>query len=178
MKTRFIEGSAEALQLLEQVREEWFPVLEGAKIKVLFDTRMRKSGGKLVMGRMMKSNDLIRRLTDNISEEGCDYILFLDEVTFENIPQEDRIRLVRHELRHCKVVGTPEKPKYKLVPHDIEDFVEVRLNGDDVDWAKKAAEMTSLIYQQREEAEKESKEDPTPNETPRRRFFGTRTPAR
>lgn len=174
MGTRFIDASDEAVAVLNEVRERWFPILEGAEIKVLFDTKIRKHGGKIVLGRIMKSNDLIRRLTDNITDEGCDYILFLDEVAFENISPEDRIRLVRHELRHCKVVGTPEKPKYKTIPHDIEDFVvEVRLNGDDVDWAKNAAEVTSLIYEQREEEAKDKKE-PTPNQVPARRFFGQR----
>jgi hypothetical protein len=137
---------------MESVRKQHFPYLDSATIKVLFDTKKRKKGGKIVLGRMLKANDLIRRLTDDLAEEGCDYIMFLDQVVFENIPDKDKVRLVRHELRHCLVVGTEEKPKYKLVPHDIEDFeVEIKLNADNVGWASKAAQVAIDIYKQREE---------------------------
>lgn len=159
MASRFVEGSKEAEEVLERVKKEWFPVLEPATIKVLFDTKLRKRGGKIVLGRILKANDLIRRLTDNLAEEGCDYILFLDEVAFTNISPEDKVRLVRHELRHGKVLGSIEKPKYRILPHDIEDFViEIELNKDNVDWASKAAQLVSDIYDQFEDQKKEQEE--------------------
>ena len=157
MNIRYIEASEKAKETLEAVRKTYFPLLENAVIKILFDTKRRVKGNRMVLGSIRKANDLIRRLTDTLAEEGCDYILFLDQIVFENISDKDKIRLVRHELRHCKVVGTPEKPKYKLIPHDIEDFViEIELNKDDIDWAKKASETASLIYEQLEESKKEN----------------------
>jgi hypothetical protein len=149
---RFIDGSEEANELTKEVREQYFPNLEKAFIKVLFDTKMRKKGNKLVLGRMLKCNDLIRKLTDTQVEDGCDYIMFLDQVVFENISREDKIRLIRHELRHCKAYDTVkegERPKYKLVPHDIEDFViEIELNKDNVGWASNAVQLATDIYDQ------------------------------
>lgn len=162
MSHRFVEASEEAITKTQEVRDELFPLLESATIKVLFDTRMRKRGNKIVLGRMLRANDLIRKLTDDLAEEGCDYIMFLDEVAFTNIPPADQVRLIRHELRHCKVMGTPEKPRYKVIPHDIEDFeVEISLNSDNVGWARNAAQLTSDIYEQMSE----TKKDETSNET-------------
>ena len=159
MSHRFIEATEEAVTKTKDAITEWFPQLEPAIIKVLFDTKMRKRGSKIVLGRIVKANDLIRKLTDDLAEEGCDYIMFLDQVAFENIPVKDKVRLIRHELRHCKVTGTVEKPKYNLIPHDIEDFViEIELNKDDVGWASNAAQLTADIYDQMTEDTKEKAE--------------------
>jgi hypothetical protein len=169
MSIRFIEATEEAYELTKKVRNEFFPLLEKAVIKVLFDTKIRKSNNKIVLGSIRRADDLIRRLTDDLSEEGCDYIMFLDQVAFENIPDIDKTRLIRHELRHCKVTGTVEKPKYNLIPHDIEDFlIEVELNKDDVGWCKNAVQLVSDIYEQLEESrkEKEAAEKETPKKQP------------
>jgi hypothetical protein len=184
MSTRFIEASKEACEMTVKVQQEWFPQLEKAVIKCLFDTKMRKRGNKVVLGRILKANDLIRRLTDTMAEEGCDYILFLDEVAFTNIPDADKVRLVRHELRHCKVTGTIEKPKYKIIPHDIEDFViEIELNKDKINWATDAARLVTDIYEQieetknEEEQKKETQEPPAQQQAvaPKSRFGSPRT---
>lgn len=149
---RFVEGSEEAYEIMQNVRNEHFPYLDQACIKILFDSKMRRKGNKLVLGRIVKANDLIRKLTENLSTDGCDYIMFLDFIAFENIGEKDQTRLIRHELRHCYVGGTPEKPKYKLVPHDIEDFVaEIKLNQDDVKWADRVARLVEEIYSQVED---------------------------
>lgn len=164
---RFIAGSEEAKEILQEVRQKWFPLLEQAIIKILFDTKKRTSGGKIVLGRILKANDLIRRLTDNLAEEGCDYILFLDEVAFVNIPAEDKIRLVRHELRHCKVIETKKGITYKIIPHDLEDFtIEVKLNEDKIDWAKNAVQLTADIYDQIEDARKDEENMDEKKKTP------------
>jgi hypothetical protein len=177
MSSRFVEATPEAGEVLESVRETWFnPVLGNATIKILFDTKLRKHEGKIVLGRILKANDLIRRLTDNLADEGCDYILFLDKVAFTNIPPEDKVRLVRHELRHCKVTGTIEKPKYSVIPHDIEDFeIEIKLNEENIGWARNAAQLVSDIYEQfaeqKKEREKEAEKKPLPEELPKKRAF-------
>jgi len=173
MSHRYVEASEEAIEKTKQTIKQWFPALELATIKVLFDTKRRTKGNKMVLGKIMKATDLIRRLTDNLTEEGCDYIMFLDRVVFENISEEDKIRLVRHELRHCKVTGTQEKPKFKLIPHDIEDFeIEIELNKDNVGWARNAAQVASDIYEQmsddkKDQPAKEKKEAPVVGPEPR-----------
>jgi len=156
---RFIEANEEATNIMDSIIDEHFPELKDATIKILFDTKKRTYGDKIVLGRMSSTNDLVRRLTDDLSEEGCDYVMYLDQIAFENIPEKDKIRLIRHELRHCRVTVGSESIKYGIIPHDIEDFAqEVKLNSDDVDWAKRAVALASDIYAQMEEDAKEKKQ--------------------
>jgi hypothetical protein len=148
---RFIAGSAQAYELMEGLIQQHFPDLKKAKILVLFDRKKRVHGNKLVLARMMRSNDLIRRLTDQIEPEGYDYVMFLDKVIFDTASEIDKTRLIRHELRHAFVEYRAKNP-YKLIPHDIEDFeAEIALNKDDVGWAKRAASLAMQIYDEDEE---------------------------
>ncbi len=161
MDSRFIHADQETLDLVSEVKAQYFPNLveTGAKILVLLDTKMRRKGDRVVLGRMQKANDLVRRLTDHIDDEGCDFILYLDAIAINNIPREDKIRLIRHELRHCHVAGTEIKPVFQVKPHDIEDFiVEIELNKDKVGWARDAAEMIEIIYAQMADALKQEQE--------------------
>ena len=156
---RFIEANEEATNIMNGVIEEHFPELKDATIKILFDTKKRTYGDKIVLGRISSANDLVRRLTDDEAEDGCDYVMFLDQVAFEAIPESDKIRLIRHELRHCRVSVGSESIKYGVIPHDIEDFAqEVKLNVDDVDWAKRVVTLATDIYAQMEEQAKEQKQ--------------------
>lgn len=151
---RFEDVSGEVIDLLSEVRAEYFPELRNVDIKVLFDLKKRVSGGKVVLGRCQKSNDLIKHLTSDEAEEGVPYIIYLDKCAWENIERVDRIRLMRHELRHIFVDIDSERNPYKLIPHDIEDFAEeVELNQDDVRWASRVAGLAETIYDQRRDAE-------------------------
>ena len=166
MEHRYVEASEEAIQKTEETKKQYFPQLENAIIKILFDTKMRKKGDKIILGSIMVATPLIRRLTDTLAEEGCDYIMFLDQVVFENIPDDDKIRLIRHELRHCKVIVKESgEIIYGVIPHDIEDFViEIELNKDKVNWANNAGALAKEIYDQMKERSKEEKE--TKNQKP------------
>jgi len=156
---RFEEANEEANNIMNNIINEHFPELSDATIKILFDTKKRTYGDKIVLGRISGANDLVRRLTDDEAEDGCDYVMFLDKVAFEAIPETDKIRLIRHELRHCRVSVGSESIKYSVIPHDIEDFAqEVKLNSDDVDWAKRVVTLASDIYAQMEEQEKEKRQ--------------------
>ena len=159
MKTiRYETVSKSVLTTVKTVKHRDFPELEKAKIQVFFDTRMCKKGGKLCLGRIMRSNDLIRKLTDNIVPAGCDYILFMDKIAYNLMSEKDRERLIRHELRHIKYSpGT--KKVWGLVAHDIEDFeVEIELNKDDVGWAKKVVKKTIKAYREKKKEEKHERE--------------------
>jgi hypothetical protein len=159
MDSRFEHATQDAYDMMEKIREKSFEELANAKIMILFDTKIRLKGSKVVLGRMMKANDLIRRLTENFSPEGCDYVLFIDKIAWLNMKEKEKIRLVRHELRHCKYNPFAKNP-WQIEPHDIEDFeVEVELNKDDIGWAKRVAELVFYIYgQEKEKAEKPAKE--------------------
>ncbi len=156
-ETRYNDATEVEYAVLTEVRNQWFSHLMEARIRILFDLRKKTGGGKIVLARIYKTNDLIKHLTLTEQEaEGTDYIVFLDKVCWDAIPQPDRIRLMRHELRH--VIVTEKKNPFALVGHDIEDFVsEVQLNQDDVGWRQRVGDLTLTIYQQREEEEKEAK---------------------
>jgi len=153
---RFEQATDEAKGLLKEVQAEHFPELLNANILLLFDLKKRVSGGKTVLGRIQKTNDLLRHLTieEAHDDDGFDYLIYIDKVCYENITKEDRIRLIRHELRHILYDANDERNPYKIIPHDIEDFVEeININVDDPGWASRVAELTLTIYEQMRDQE-------------------------
>ncbi len=159
MNNRYVDVTDDVRQMLEEVRDKYFPELVNAKIALFFDMKHRKSGGQMVLGRILRPNDLIRYLTADEREapEGCDYIITLDKVCWDHIHKLDRIRLLRHELRHTYFDIEATSP-YKLQNHTINDFhEEVELNKDDPRWMEKAASLTESIYEQQKEEREEKK---------------------
>ena len=148
---RFEQATDEAKRLLKEVQVEHFPELLNANILLLFDMKKRVSGGKTVLGRIQKTNDLLRHLTieEAHDDDGFDYLVYLDKIAYENITKEDRTRLIRHELRHILYDSDDERTPYKIIPHDIEDFkIELELNKDDMAWGERVADLTASIYEQ------------------------------
>ena len=151
MAIRYEDAPENVTILLRRVMSEHFPELVNAKIKILFDLKKKMAGGKLVLGRIQKTSEILRHFTidDADSEEGYDYIIYLDKMAYDNIGDEDRIRLLRHELRHAIVNIEARGNPYGLIGHDIEDFEEeIRLNSDDMSWARRVAEMTLSLYEE------------------------------
>jgi hypothetical protein len=157
---RYEQASDEAVDLLNGVQNLHFPELKNAKIALLYDLKKRTVSGKVMLGQIKKPNDLIRHFTKDeaVAIEGYDYIIILDKVCFENVPETDRIRILRHELRHTFYDIESEDNPYKLVDHDITDFhAEVELNKDDPRWAHRCATLTADIYEQYKEDAKDRK---------------------
>jgi len=145
---RYEEITQNVAELVNEVRREWFPDLRNIKIKVLFDTKKRSSNGKLVLGRIQKTNDLLRHLTveEASSTEGYDYIIYLDKMAFDWIDESDKIRIVRHEFRHI-IIDIDSTNPCKLLPHDIEDFAEeIELNSSDVRWKERVVQVALSKY--------------------------------
>jgi hypothetical protein len=133
--------------MIRAVRAEHFPELRNAEILVLFDKKKRMSGGALVLGRIQKTNDLIKKLSDEVVDEGYDYIMYLDKKMWESSADMDRERVIRHEFRHCFVDLDARGTPYKLIGHTIEDFYEeVELNDDDQRWRLRLGEVTYAAY--------------------------------
>ncbi len=102
MGLRYEEVTEEVKKLFGEVQAKYFPELKNAKIITLFDVKKRASGGRVVLGRIMRTNDLLRHLTKDeaVAIEGYDYIITLDKEGWNAIGDADRVRLLRHELRH------------------------------------------------------------------------------
>ncbi|MBF0564732.1 MAG: hypothetical protein HQK89_05770 [Nitrospirae bacterium] len=158
---RYEDVSDETLKFVEGVRSEYFPELSGLKVNVLYDTKKRLSNGRLVLGNIKKTDDLIRHHTRSEFglEDGYDFILFLDKLIFNHIDDNDKVRLIRHQFRH--ILYDPENPKdpYKVVGHDVEDFFEeLELNKADLRWAERVMEVALSLY----EEDKENTKGPAP----------------
>jgi hypothetical protein len=160
MGLRYEEVSDDVLEMLHTVRAQHFPELRNAKIKVLFDLKKRTSGGRIVLGRIMKTNDLLRHLTIDKADamEGFDYIVTLDKVCWEAIEDGDRVKILRHELRHTHFDIDAEDNPYKIVDHSISDFYEeLESNQDDPRWREKVGTLTEDIYEQKKEERNDAK---------------------
>lgn len=127
-----------------------FISLTGAKIKVLFDQKKKMSNGKIVLGRIQKANDLIRSLTiapTNDLENGYDYILYLDFAVWESIDDQDKKRIIYHELNHCSVDFDKQNP-YGIKDHEINGFYsEIEYNKDDTRWLERLSTVAESIYE-------------------------------
>jgi hypothetical protein len=159
MALRYEDVTDTVMEMFRRVKSQYFPELKNAKIKVLFDLKKRKSGGQVVIGRIVKANDLIRHLTKNgNAEEGYDFIITLDKKCWDHITDEDRVKILRHEMRHTSYDLESEDNPYKLVDHSILDFYEeVEMNQSDPRWRERVAILTEDIYEQEKEARLEKK---------------------
>ena len=160
MGLRYEEVTEEVGRMLGQVEAEYFPELKNAKIITLFDLKKRTSGGRVVLGRIMRTNDLLRHLTKDeaVAVEGYDYIITLDKQGWNAIADQDRVRLLRHELRHTYYDIDSETNPYRLLDHSISDFYEeVELNKDDPRWRERVASLVADMYEQKKEEQKQER---------------------
>jgi len=152
---RYEDVTEDVVDLAREVLAEFFPELRNVKIKYLFDLKKRMSNGKVTFARCQRTNDILKYFTidESGNEEGYNYIIYLDKLLWDNIERADRIRLVRHEMRHIFIDPDAKNP-YKLVPHDIEDFAaEIELNIDDVRWGQRLAQLETDLYDQQADME-------------------------
>ncbi len=160
MGLRYEEVNDEVTMMVREIKSEHFPELKNAKIKCLFDLKKRKSGGMMVLARIMKTNDLLRHLTieEAGAVEGYDYIVTIDKLCWDNITRIDKERLIRHELRHTVFDIEAESNAYKLQDHTISDFYEeIEFNKDDPRWRERLSTLVQDIYEQMNEARQEKK---------------------
>jgi len=160
MGLRYEKVTDDVRRLLDKVLKDHFGELKNAKIMALFDVKKRTSGGQIVLGRIMKTNDLLRHLTrhDASSAEGYDYIITIDKKGWETLNDKDRVRLLRHELRHTYYDIDAEANPYRLIDHTIADFYEeIELNQDDPKWRQRVGTLVADLYEQDKEEAKEKR---------------------
>jgi hypothetical protein len=147
---RYEEADESAVLLLEEIRAEVSPWLREAHIKVLFDLRKRKKNGGLCLARITKVDDVLRFFTQRVAETlaGYDYVITLDRMAWRGMTYADRVRVIRHELRHIHFTETLDPI---ILPHDVNDFeVEIAANQDDPTWGKRVAAMALAAYKNQE----------------------------
>lgn len=128
----------EVYQVLNRVREEHFPELAGANILCVFDTKKKMKDGKIRLAEIKKCSEFVKFLTmeDVGDEEGYDYIIEIYRSVWDLADDDEKVKLIRHELRHTNVDLDKKKP-WGLRGHTVEDFYsELRLNRDNPRWAE------------------------------------------
>ena len=153
---RYEDSDESLVETFLSVMEEHFPQLQFLKFKLIFDLKQRVSKGRLVLASIETAGPKIRYLSkDNIAVDGYDLLLIVDQKAWELATVEQRVKLIRHELRHVQI---DEKGSVKIVGHDIEDFhIEVKLNQNDPEWRMKLATLTHDMYEQEKLMLKEKK---------------------
>ena len=129
-----------------------FPYLEGANICTLFDTKKRMRERRIVLASIKATNNFEAFLSSYMSGgSGYDYFIFIDHLLWTNVidSEDDRTRLIRHELKHAYVVQTDDGPVFKTGPHEIEDFYsEQSRNQDAKEWKERLAASLFRRYEQ------------------------------
>jgi hypothetical protein len=149
--SRYTDAPKACTDLAESIINEHFSDLRSlshSKIKLLLDSKKTLHNGKLVLGKCQKPNEIVKHFTipETKDANGYQYIISLDQIGWDTMQDADKVRLLRHELRHVGVMDD-DNPKPSIEPHDLEDFcAEAILNVDDPDWARKVAKKVLAIY--------------------------------
>jgi hypothetical protein len=123
-----------------------FPELSGLSFGLLYREKIKKSRGGLILAEVCKPNKLMSYFAKNDSGNPFDFLIIVDEMAWCCAKDADRVRIMRHELRHVHI---SEKGKTTLRGHDFQDFyAEVDLNADDPSWGQKLVEVTLAGYNQ------------------------------
>jgi len=99
-----------------------FPHLANAKILLLVSKKKMTLKGNIVLGKIVKPNDLVKYLSRNEApEDGYDFIILFDSKLVAHCEESDITRVLRHELRHI-FFDSESKIPYSLIDHDFPDF--------------------------------------------------------
>ena len=151
---RYEDAPSNILEMVDEIRDADFSYLNAANIKVVIDTKIRKSKGKVTLGRMKKANAVEKYLSEDSNGIEIDYVMFLDRMLVDNCDEIDIRRTISHELQHCEYNSESDDP-YKIRGHEIEDFFdEIEKNADDPRWSERATAIIIAKYEQEKEARK------------------------
>lgn len=145
--SRFEDAPRQVVSFVEGVQEKNFPALDTAMVKVMFDTKKRKSGKKYVFARIKKTNDELKAFAVNETGQSYDYIMFIDKLIWEALEEVDRDRLVFHEFCHCETNFESDTNQYKIQDHEIQTFYsEIEYCADDPRWAERVAIIAESVH--------------------------------
>lgn len=151
--SRFEDAPMQTVALVEDIVEKHFPNLSGALIKVMYDVKKRKVGGKYVFGRIKKTNDELKAFVVTDNGTPYDYIMYLDKLVWEAIDDGDKDKLVFHELCHC-LTDFDSNDHYKIQDHEIQTFyAEMEYTKDDPRWIERVSVIGESVHDPEAEPE-------------------------
>lgn len=103
-------------------------IANGPTVGYLASDHAKKSQGKMVLGECRLVKDIYKDFVP------YDFLITIFEPNTEGLTREQMKILMYHELLHVGVDDKTGDPKYKVVPHDIEDFRRV-IDRYGIDWA-------------------------------------------
>jgi len=144
----FEEVNESIIKIMDDEIKKSFSTISNARIKILFNMKKKTSNGSLILGQMVKATPILTYLTssDENSDDGYNYIMFLDGNVFPLLDLADQIRIIRHELNHIFIDLEATNP-YKIIGHEVEDFYkEIEYNKDDPKWKERVFAVGESIY--------------------------------
>lgn len=145
--SRYTEAPQEVVDLMNRVIEEHFSELVNCYIKILLDNKKRKSKGQYSVASIKKTNEKEKYLSaDDFYPQGYDFLMIIDENIFHNISEDDKLKIIFHNLSH--ILYDPEaKDPYKIQDHDFVGFKkETETFPDIFDTWDRLQEIADSVY--------------------------------
>lgn len=137
--SQFRKADSTVYSVFLDMIEKTFPELTGYSFGLLYREKIKKSKGGVVLAEVCRPGKLLSYFAKNDAGKPFDFLIVVDEMVWVCASEKDRIRIMRHELRHIHI---SDKGAIMLRGHDFQDFyVEVDLNADDPSWAQKLVEV-------------------------------------
>ena len=133
MKTELYERSEQYEKIADEVIKEqqslhWLLSL-GVRIAYVESAKPKTNEGKAVLGECIK--------VEEVYQVFCpyDFIIVIYAPNTYHLTDEQKKILLHHELLHCDFNETKKGTKFKVRPHDIEEFREI-IDNHGLDWAR------------------------------------------
>jgi hypothetical protein len=153
----FRKADNSVYQVFLEIIEEYFPALSSFSFGLLFRQKIKKSKGGVILAEVCLPSKLLSYYAKNDQGNPYDFLIIFDEMAWSCGKVLDRVRIMRHELRH---VFINEKGKCMMIGHDFQDFhAEVALNIDDPGWGSNLAEVVVAAYGQIKDGGKDPRVD-------------------
>ena len=143
---RYEPVTDEVNDLCANIRMERFEQLFEANFICVFDNKKKTSDGKIVVARIKKMNDELKFFTMEDNGEKYHYIIFIDKEVWNVLEDNDKTRVITHELYHCEIDFDKKNP-YGLRDCEIQTFYqEIEDNREDPQWAERINVVAESIY--------------------------------
>ncbi len=127
-----LRPAPELKPLFDRIIHEEFPDLEGEYIEILWMVPAPMTSGKIVLGRTSIVSGKAAKIyfskfdgmdEDTLAELNQVFVIEISETPWLDMNENQKRRLVRHELMHCGLTESKDgNVKYTIIHHDVEDF--------------------------------------------------------
>lgn len=91
----------------------------GVRIAYLSSQEEKKKGGKIVLGECVLVKDQYKWCVP------YDFMIFIYEPNIIGLTRKQKRILIMHELMHIGIDADSDDIKFKIIPHDIEEFQKI-----------------------------------------------------